>query len=145
MSEQHTCHISNLWYIWHVWHLSFGMHIYFNMGVKRSVRTAGMQQTFLDILQNCFEGQKLKYSVSWFFLCIFQNFLYIFFESRGSTSRPPRNLKLLVCLIIPHRNGISLSANLDRIFFIFLDPPPTVYKQNVLWKQMLNLIFFLLP
>ena len=54
------------------------MHIYFNMGVKRSVRTSGMQPTILDILRNSLYGQKLIYPDSWFFLCIFQNFLCIF-------------------------------------------------------------------
>ena len=80
ISVQHKCHI------WHRWHMSCGMHIYFNMGVKRSVRTSVMQQTFVDILQNCFYCQQLIYPVSWFFFCIFQNFLCIFWvkSSKGS-------------------------------------------------------------
>ena len=67
----HICHKWHIWHIWHTWHMAFDMHIYVNMGVKRSVRTLGMQPTILDILQNCFQGRKLKYPVSWFFLCIF--------------------------------------------------------------------------
>ena len=98
----------------------FGMHIYFNMGVKRSVRASGMQPTIFDILHNCVKGQKRKYPVSVFFFCIFQN--CIFLGSRGSSSRPPRNLKFSVILIIPHRNGISLSAN-SYLPFAFFGPP----------------------
>ena len=29
---------------WHIWHPAFDMHIYVNIGVKRRVRTSGMQQ-----------------------------------------------------------------------------------------------------
>ena len=53
MSEHHTCHICHLWHIWHLWHLwhlAFDMHTYVNMGVKRSVRTSGMQPIILNIL-----------------------------------------------------------------------------------------------
>ena len=53
---------------------------------------------------------KQKYCTRYLY-CIFQNFLCIFCKSRGSTSRPPRTLKFLVLLSIPHRNGISFSAN----------------------------------
>ena len=35
--------------------------MYVNMGVKRSVRTSGMQPTNLNILQDCVWGQRLKY------------------------------------------------------------------------------------
>ena len=34
---------------WHIWHLAFDIHIYVNIGVKRSVRTSGMQPTILNI------------------------------------------------------------------------------------------------
>ena len=43
--------------------LTYAICMYVNMGVKRSVRTSGMQPTILDILQNCVYGQKLKYPV----------------------------------------------------------------------------------
>ena len=33
--------------------LTYTICMYVNMGVKRSVRTSGMQPTILDILQNC--------------------------------------------------------------------------------------------
>ena len=102
--------------------MTSGIHIYFNMGVKRSGRTSGVQPTILDIKKNCVQGQKLKYPVSWFFLCIFENFFCIICQFRGSTSRPPRNLKFLVFLSIPHRNGISLSAN-SYLTFVFSGPP----------------------
>ena len=95
--------------------------IYVNMGVKRSVRTSGIRPTILDILQNCVLGLKLKYPVSWFFLCIFQHFLCIFWESRGNTSRPPRNLKFWVLLSIPHMTGISLWAN-SYLNVVFTEP-----------------------
>ena len=51
MSEHHTCHICHIWQIWHLCHLAFYMHIYVNMGVKRSVKTLRMQTTILDILK----------------------------------------------------------------------------------------------
>ena len=107
----HTCHICHICHIWHLWRLEFDICVYVNIGVKRSGRTSRMQPTILNILQNHFEGYKQKYPVTWFFLCIFQDFLCIFWESRSSTSCPPRNLKSLVLLSIPHRNGISLLAN----------------------------------
>ena len=40
--------------------LSYTKCMYVNMGVKRSIRTSGMQPIIVDIPQNCFEGQKLK-------------------------------------------------------------------------------------
>ena len=44
--------------------LTYTICIYVNMGVKRSIRTSGMQPTILDILQKCIYGQKLKYPIS---------------------------------------------------------------------------------
>ena len=38
--------------------------MYVNMGVKRSVRTSGMQPTIVYIPQKCVKGQKLKYPLS---------------------------------------------------------------------------------
>ena len=35
--------------------------MYVDIGVKRSVRTSGMQPTIVEIPQNSFYGQKLKY------------------------------------------------------------------------------------
>ena len=45
-----------------------------NMGVKRSVRTSGLQPTILHILQNCLYGQKLKNPDSTFFK---KSFVYL--------------------------------------------------------------------
>ena len=97
---------------------TIGIDVY--MGVKRSVRISGMQLIILDFQKYCVCGQKMKYPVVGYFLCIFQNFLCIFFYFRGSTSLPPRNLKFSMVLIIPHRNGISLSANTYLTFAFFV-------------------------
>ena len=72
------CHIWHIWHIWHTWHLAYDIYKYVNMGLKRSVRASGIQPTILNILQNYFYGQKLKYPDSSYFLCIFKNFLCIF-------------------------------------------------------------------
>ena len=83
MSEQHTCHILFMTYM-RRWHLSFGMHIYFNMGIKRSVKNSGMQQKC--ILKIVFIVKNLNILFPDFFLCIFQNFLCIF-EVLGGGSK----------------------------------------------------------
>ena len=44
--------------------LTYTICMYVNMGVKRNLRTSGMQPTIIDILQKCVEGQKLKYPVT---------------------------------------------------------------------------------
>ena len=64
----------------------------------------------------------MKYPDSWFFLRIFQNFLCIFCESRGSTSWQPRAEIFFTVLSILYRNGISFSE-LMQFLFVFLDPP----------------------
>ena len=95
MSEHHSCHICHIchkWHIWHIWHLAFDIYLYVNMGVKRSVKTSGMQPTILDIPNNCFKGQKLEYHIFWFFLCIFQNFLCIFWVKSSLERSPSLNL-----------------------------------------------------
>ena len=71
-------------------------NMYVNRGVKRSVRTSGMQPTILDIPKHCFKGQKLKYPVYWFFLCIFHSFLCIFCVKKSLGRPPPMNLIFLV-------------------------------------------------
>ena len=44
--------------------LTYTICMYVIIGVKRSVKTSGVQPTtILDILQNCVYGQKLKYPV----------------------------------------------------------------------------------
>ena len=80
--------------------LSYTRCMYVDIGVKRSVRTSGMQPTIVDIPQNCFYGKKLKYVDSWFFLCIFHNFLCIFCDHFSNTSR----------LTIKFQNCISSEA-----------------------------------
>ena len=67
--------------------MAFDIYIYVNMGVKRSVRTSGIQPTIVDIPQNCFKGQKLKYPDPNIFLCIFQNLLCIFGDHFSIASR----------------------------------------------------------
>ena len=37
--------------------LTYTICMYINIGVKRSVRTSGMQPTILDIPKNCFKGK----------------------------------------------------------------------------------------
>ena len=44
--------------------LTYTICMYVNMGLKRSVRTSGMQPTILDFLHKCVLGQKLKYPIS---------------------------------------------------------------------------------
>ena len=43
--------------------LTYTICIYVNIGVKRRVRTSGMQPTILDIPYNCFKVKKWKYTV----------------------------------------------------------------------------------
>ena len=116
--------------------------MYVNIGVKRSVRTSGVQPTILNILQNCVQGQKLKYTFSGFFLCIFQNFICIFSSLGGGTSWPPRNLKFLVLLIVLQRNGISLSANL-YLTLAFFGPPQCTHTVSVRGRTQRPLNFLL--
>jgi len=40
--------------------MAFGMHIYFNMDVKRSIGILGMQPTILDALHNCLKPKNLS-------------------------------------------------------------------------------------
>ena len=101
MSEHHTCqicHIWHIWHFWHLWHLAFDIHTYVNMGVKRSVRTSGMQPIILNILHKYLLGQKLKYPFFWFFLCIFKNFLCIFEVAWGTLNNSCKCLKFLLTL-----------------------------------------------
>ena len=68
MSEHHTCqicHIWHIWHIWHTWHMSYDMHTYVIMGVKRSVRTPGIQPTILYILQNCVTLDTSSLAIKW--------------------------------------------------------------------------------
>ena len=44
--------------------LTYTICMYVNMGVKRSVRTSGMQPTLVDIIQKCVKDQTLKFSVT---------------------------------------------------------------------------------
>ena len=57
--------------------LTYTICMYVNMGVKRSVKTSGMQPTIVDILQKCIEDQKLKYLVNLFFRISFVYFLIL--------------------------------------------------------------------
>ena len=43
--------------------LTYIICMYVNMGVKRSVKTSGMQTTIIDIPTNCFKGQQLEYPI----------------------------------------------------------------------------------
>ena len=61
-----TCvawHISQIWHFWHkwrIWHPPFEMVRYGNMGVKRSVRTSGMQTNAIKHLLNMFNSLKFQ-------------------------------------------------------------------------------------
>ena len=48
MSEHYTGHLC---------HLALGMHIHFNIGVKRRFGTLGMQPTILDIQKHCLKAK----------------------------------------------------------------------------------------
>ena len=119
-----------------IWHLSFGMHIYFNMVVKRSVRTSGMQQTCLDILQNCFEGQKLKYSVSWF-CCRPMIFLVAFIM--GLACKLNSKLK---SGIFNDPSKYLLRARLGGISFFFCNPSSVDGKKQNLERYQYYTNFF---
>ena len=59
-------HMRQIWHFWHLWHkwriwrATFVMVIYGNMGVKRFVRTSGMQTNTIKQLLNRFNGLSLK-------------------------------------------------------------------------------------
>ena len=64
-----TCvrwHMRQIWYFWHfwhkwrIWHPAFIMVIYGNMGVKRSVRTSGMQTNDIKHILNMFNSLKCQ-------------------------------------------------------------------------------------
>ena len=75
------CHIrkyviNDIYDISDMWHLAFGMCMYFNMGVKWSVRTSGMQQT--KYTTKLFLRPKTDISCFLIFPLYFSNFpLYI--------------------------------------------------------------------
>ena len=81
MSEHHTCqicHIWHIWHIWHTWHLAYDMYKYVNMGVKRSVRTSGMQPTILYILKIVFRAKNLNILIPHFSFVFFRIFFVYF-------------------------------------------------------------------
>ena len=47
------CHFWHLWHNWHLWHRPYVMDEYVNMGVKRTVRTSGLQP---DAIQYLYQG-----------------------------------------------------------------------------------------
>ena len=57
MSLRHFYHI---WRICHIWRITYDSHIYDNIGVKRIVRTSGMQPLSLNYLATCFRPKKTK-------------------------------------------------------------------------------------
>ena len=119
-STMHVIYDINVIYdIYDIWHLTY---IYFNMGVKRSVRNSGMQPTILDILENCFQGQNMKYPVSGFFLCIFQNFLCIFHLAWGTPKSSNVQLKFFWVSNLIYSNGKTCLMN-HKISFFKSDPP----------------------
>ena len=72
-----------------------------NIGVKRSVRTSGMQPTMLDILNNCFQGQKWNILFPKKFFVYFR-ISFVYFKWLG----PARfSLKLLSLLDKSHLIG----------------------------------------
>ena len=54
--------------------LTYTICMYVNMGVKRSVRTSGMQPTILDILQKCVLGPEIEISYFLIFPLYFSEF-----------------------------------------------------------------------
>ena len=51
-------HFWHFWHKWRIWHLTFVMYRYGNMGVKRCVRTSGMQSNAIKQVLNRFKGSK---------------------------------------------------------------------------------------
>ena len=106
----HICHICHIWHIRHIWHVCcYDNHHMFVCQYRCQKKRYDLRSAanYLRYPTKLFLGPTTKISCFW----IFQNFLCIFFESRGSTSWPPRNMKFSLLLIIPYRNGIRLSAN----------------------------------
>ena len=79
----------------------------------------------LDILQNCFFGQKMKYPVSGFFFVFFR-ISFVYFKtkvtSRGSTSRRVPDVSLMFSETEVPRVWGSLKAN-SKIKFLCFQPP----------------------
>ena len=70
----HLCQKCHKWHIRHAFYTTYDIHKYVNMGVKRSVRTSGMQLFKVKYLKNWFYCLKIRN----FDDCIFGNFLCIF-------------------------------------------------------------------
>ena len=131
MSNHHTCQKCHICCIWHIWHLAFDMHMYFNMGGKRSVRTSGMQPTMLDILNNCFQGQKWNILFPKKFFVYFR-ISFVYFKWLG----PARfSLKLLSLLDKSHligpnnhrKGGNNLFMTLCKFWDTLIKQPQYVY------------------
>ena len=87
------------------------MLIYFNMGVKRSVRTSGMQPTILDILKIVFRAKKLNILIPDFSFVFFRIFFVYFASLEAAFPGNLEQIKLYRELSILYRNGLSLKAN----------------------------------
>ena len=75
------CQMWHLWHFWHKWHIRHMTSIlskYVDIGVKRSVRTSGMQHNVLDYPKKWFYHLKIQNFDDLVFPLYFQKFpLYI--------------------------------------------------------------------
>ena len=106
-----------LWHKWHIWHLTFSMHIYFNMGVKRSGRASGMQPTILDILNNCIR-QCAKLHPLWFLLGYFLLMFCCYLAKTKSSSALKTSCKIrynFCCLLLWMKQQPHLIELVDQL------------------------------
>ena len=78
---------------------------------------------------------KIKYPVSVFFLCIFQNFLCIFWRKKLNPALPGESQRWALCFWKWEScvDGISLQANLNSTL-VFFGPPLCIWRSQKDYK-----------
>ena len=111
-----------------------------NIGVKRSVRTSGMQPTMLDILNNCFQGQKWNILFPKKFFVYFR-ISFVYFK----WLEPARfSLKLLSLLDKSHligpnnhrKGGNNLFMTLCKFWATLINMEVAIAMQGPIMSQM---------
>ena len=110
-------HFWHFWHKWRIWHLPFVMVRYGNMGVKRSVRTSGMQTNAIKHLLNMFNSLKCQNTDFQNSLCIFWNFLCIMYNLSGHFPSSLR-FEIFPCIFSNFLCIIKLAS--ARWIFIFI-------------------------
>ena len=95
-----------------IWHLSFGMYIYFNMGVRNAANHIRYPTTKLI-------GTTAEIFCFLIFPLYFSEFPSYILRVWGSTSRPPRNLKFWVLLSIPYMNDFCVFRTLLMHMYVW--------------------------